>query len=377
MSVIIFLLVLSLLILIHEFGHFITAKERGVKVFEFALGFPPTLYKKTIRGTQYVLNALPFGGYVRLLGENGEDDVPNGSEYKEEEFSGQENFSKKSAITKTYILAAGVAMNMLLAWILLSVCLMFGYPSETSSLKASDAKYVTHASSIITYVEPGSPAEAAGLKPSDTLLQIEDSTRNETLESAAELGKFIRASDDKEITLTVLRGKERLILTIPTVLGIDGVEENTRAIGVMTTDVSTVRYPVYIALYEGARWTVNATTQTITGLAGLLTDALRGKGDLSHISGPVGIVNLVGDAYSIGFLYLLSFTAIISINLAIVNLLPIPALDGGRILFVWIETLKGSPITMKTQLVANGIGFALLILLMLFITANDIRNLFM
>jgi regulator of sigma E protease len=172
-----------------------------------------------------------------------------------------------------------------------------------------------------------------------------------------------------------MRAGEERDITVPTSLTLEG-GEGKKAIGVSSTDVSVLRYPIHRALYEGAIWTVNTTVQTVQGLWGLLSDALSGEGDLSNVSGPVGIVNLVGDAYAIGIVYLLAFTAIISINLAIINLLPIPALDGGRILFVWIEAIKGSPIAMKTQLIANGIGFALLILLMLVISINDVRNLF-
>lgn len=373
MTILIFLLVLSLLIFVHELGHFIAAKRSGVRVFEFALGFPPTLYKKTIRGTQYLLNALPFGGYVRLLGENGEDDVPE--DHKEEVEKGGDNFSKKSPLVKTYILSAGVAMNMLLAWFLFSICLMFGYPTVTADLLESDQKYVRSESSIITHVVPDSPAEKAGLKASDKLISISDTTGSKNIETASDLGAFIQESEQSAFTLSVTRGNEDLSIDVETSLLIEGSEDN-KAIGVVSSDVSLVRYPPHIALYEGAAWTINATTQTIAGLSGLVFDAVRGRGDFSDVSGPIGIVGLVGDAYSIGILYLLAFTAIISINLAIINLLPIPALDGGRILFVWIEAIKGSPMTTKTQLIANGIGFALLILLMLVITVNDVRNIF-
>lgn len=377
MTIIIFLLVLSLLILVHEFGHFIAAKRSGVRVFEFALGFPPTLYKKTVRGTQYLLNALPFGGYVRLLGENGEEDGVKEMEGEEaqEIISENENFSKKSPLIKTYILSAGVLMNMILAWILFSVTLMFGYPSATSELKEGHEQYVISESSIITYVVPDSPAEEAGILPSDALLSIRDEDGSLEIESAEDLGLFISESENDEFVLSIMRAGEARDISLSTSLTLEGSEDR-KAIGVSSTDVSVLRYPIHRALYEGGIWTVNATVQTVGGLWGLLSDALQGEGDLSNVSGPVGIVNLVGDAYAIGIVYLLAFTAIISINLAIINLLPIPALDGGRILFVWIEAIKGSPLAMKTQMIANGIGFALLILLMLIISINDVRNLF-
>jgi regulator of sigma E protease len=374
MTIIIFLLVLSLLILVHEYGHFIAAKRSGVRVFEFALGFPPTIYKKTVGGTKYLLNALPFGGYVRLLGENGEDDVPN-EEMNTDEISEKENFSNKSPLIKTFILSAGVIMNILLAWLLFTICLMFGYPSATSDLKESDRNYVVSESSIVTYISPNSPAEEAGLLPNDTPVRIADEAGFLDIDSSEDISTFVSESEHDEFTLSVLRSGERIDIPVQTTLNLEG-REGVKVMGVSSTDVSILRYPPHRAFLEGARWTYNATIETVLGIASLLFDALRGKGDLSNVSGPVGIVSLVGNAYSIGIVYLLAFTAIISINLAIINLLPIPALDGGRILFVWIEAIKGSPITMRAQLIANGVGFALLILLMLIVSVNDVRNLF-
>jgi regulator of sigma E protease len=372
MTILIFIIVLSVLIFVHELGHFIAAKRSGVRVYEFAIGFPPTLYKKVVNGTAYLLNALPFGGYVRILGESGEGDVP---EDKKDDAKPEENFANKSTLIKTYVLMAGVLMNMILAWLLFSIVLMFGYPMPTAEIRPGDKQFVTGEKIIITGVADNSPADEVGIVPGDVIVSVTDGARSIEPATAEEFGTFIRASESERVDVTVVRGGEEMGIAVAPTLGV-GNAEGVRAIGVSIVDVSVVQYPVYRAIFEGAVWTVNATVNIVLGISGFFADIFRGEADLANVAGPVGIAGLVGDAFSIGILYLLAFTAIISINLAIINLLPIPALDGGRILFTWIEALKGSPISTKTQLIANGIGFAFLILLMVAVTINDIRNLF-
>lgn len=402
MSIVLFLLVLGLLIFVHELGHFLAAKKSGVTVHEFALGFPPTLWKRKVGETTYVLNLLPFGGYVRLEEENGEEEVPSPEEIKnvpkpkKEEVKKEPkegSFASKGPLVKTFILIAGVTMNLLLAWILLSICLMIGYPTADEDI---NPKYVLNESVTILQVLPDSPAAEAKLLAGDMILSISDETRTETIDSAEEIGQFIQSSENDSVTIEIERaGKiENIAVSTSTELeaeldedlesesigenteGEDQKVENKKMIGISTSDVSIVRYPPHIALAQGAAWTYNMTGATIAGIYTLITDAFRGQADISELAGPVGIVNLVGEAYAVGFVYLLSFTAIISINLAVVNMIPIPALDGGRILFTWIEAIKGSPIKLRTQLIANGIGFVLLILLMLFITFHDISKFF-
>ncbi len=383
MSVIIFLLVLSLLIFVHELGHFIAAKKSGVKVHEFALGFPPTLFKKKVGETVYKLNALPFGGYVNLEGENGEEDPSSAKDEQidkpEGDVTAKDSFSSKGPVTKTVILAAGVVMNMLLAWLLLSICFMVGYP--TVNTEGINPKYVTDERVIVAETVPNAPAAEAGLLAGDVILSIDDESRSVDITSAALVGEFIRSTEDDSVTITVNRDGEERSFEVLTTTELseeidEGDTEKRKMVGISPSDISMVKLPPHIALVEGAVWTYELTGQVIVGLGTLIWDAVRGTADMSGVAGPIGIVSLVGEAYSVGFVYLLSFTAVISINLAIINLLPVPALDGGRILFTWIEVIKGSPMKMKTQLIANGIGFALLILLMIFISVNDIINLF-
>ncbi|MDZ7726140.1 MAG: RIP metalloprotease RseP [Candidatus Campbellbacteria bacterium] len=367
MSFIIFLLVLGLLIFIHELGHFIAAKKSGVRVYEFALGFPPNISKIKKGETEYAINALPIGGYVRLQGENGvEEDVTEEEKNK--------SFAFKGSLTKTFILAAGVIMNMILAWVLLSIAFMVGYPTADQDI---NEQYVVDEGVIITQVLPDSPAEKAEVLPGDELISISDGSNTEEITNAQNISSFIEGTDSENITLLISRSGEEREIDISPTTNLEGEEKDKRMIGIASSNISVVKYPPHLALYNGAIWTGNATVMTVQGLGSLIAGLFQGEGDLSNVAGPIGIVSLVGDAYAVGFVYLLSFTAIISINLAIINLLPVPALDGGRILFVWIEALKGSPMSPRTQMIANGIGFALLILLIIVVSVNDIRNLFM
>lgn len=389
MSIVIFLLVLGLLIFVHELGHFLAAKKSGVEVHEFALGFPPTILKKKIGETTYKLNLLPFGGYVSLEGENGEPapepPTPEKSNKKKKEETkegpketiNENSFANKGPLAKTFILIAGVTMNMLLAWLLLSVGFMIGYPTTDDS--DIDPRYIVDRSTLVLETLPNSPAKEAGLLAGDSLISLSDDTRTIGITQPDQVGEFINSSESESIKVVVNRnGEEKTIKVIPTteLSSNEEGEEERKLIGIVTDNTVLARFPAHLALWHGLGLTWDVTTMTAEGIVGLIKDAFRGQADMSGVAGPIGIVRLVGDAYAVGFVYLLSFTAIISVNLAIINLIPIPALDGGRILFTWIEAIRGKSIPIKTQLIANGIGFALLILLMIFISVHDIKNLF-
>jgi len=257
MNILIFLIILLVLVLVHEFGHFFTAKRFGIRVDEFGFGFPPKLFGFKFGGTEYTFNLLPLGGFVKIFGENPDDTNTYGPE-------ADRNFINKPKYQQAIVLFAGVFANFLLAWLLFSIVLMIG-PSKLS---------------------------------------------------------------------------------------------------------------FFSAFWEGMKFTLFITKETVLGLYALIVESLQGRGSLESITGPIGIIKIVGDAYNVGFSYLLSFTGLISINLAVINLLPFPALDGGRLFFLLIEKIKGSRISPKVANTANMIGFGVLILLMLFVTYHDVINLF-
>jgi len=365
MSIIIFLIVLAVLILVHEFGHFIVAKKSGVRVDEFGLGFPPKLFGIKKGETEYTFNIIPFGGFVKIFGENPDDESISGPDSKR-------SFVNKPKWIQAAIISAGVGFNILLAWLLLSLGFMWGLPMPLG-VSPSGAK-VSNEQLLITEVREDSPADKAGLVSGDVVLSLaaEDETLHEVTPSGIQ--EFISQRSGENITLTYLREGEESTASVVPMKGI--VSDDIPAIGIAMNHVGIVQLPVHLAVFEGGKMTVVLTWAVIAAFAGLISDAFTGTADLGSLTGPVGIVSLVGDATDLGFVYLLSFVAFISINLAVLNLLPIPALDGGRLLFMLIEVIKGSPVNHKIVNAVHTIGFVVLILLMVLVTYNDVVRIF-
>ncbi len=244
LTIVIFLVIIAALVFVHELGHFIAAKISGVRVDEFAVGFPPRIFSKTVGETKYSVGCLPLGGFVKIFGEDGE--------------TGSRSFSDKPKPIQVFILISGIVGNIIFAWILFAVALMLGHSGFFSSL------------------------------------------------------------------------------------------------------------------YEGAINAATAFWAIIVGFFQIIVDAFRGINDFGELSGPVGIAALIGQARELGAAYLLSFTAFISLNLAVINLVPFPALDGGRILFVIIEAIKRKSMPEKVANIVNTVGFSILMLLVIIVTIKDV-----
>ena len=366
--ILIFIIVLGALIFVHELGHFLMARRSGMKVEEFGFGFPPRLggfvwneEKKRhvfIAGnkevsspyTVYSINWIPFGGFVRIKGENGEGAQDDDS------------FASKGALPRIKTLSAGVVMNFLFAWVLISIVLMIGFPRAIDPEEKIDPSKV---SVQIAQVVSGTPASDMGAKMGDTIVSVngEKSLRVERVQ------EIIQESKGKELTLVVRRGKETLTLH-----GVPRVEypEHQGALGIALGEVTTARYPFFEAIIQGAINTWQNTVMMVTGIGMLLGSLFTwNSAGLSDVSGPLGIAYLTKEVTSLGFVYLLYFTAILSINLGVLNILPFPALDGGRVLFVIIEKIKGSPVSQKTEGIFHQFGFLLLIVLMVAVTVHD------
>jgi regulator of sigma E protease len=367
MSILIFLLILLILVVSHEFGHFIVAKKSGIRVDEFSFGFPPKLFGKKIGETTYNFNLLPLGGYVKIFGENPDQDSIDGPD-------SSRSFVNKPRYIQAAVLFAGVFMNFLVAWILLSIGFMSGLPTSTGAVP-NGAK-IENQMLTVTSVVSGSPAEIGGLKTGDKIISL-STTNDSTLLLSSKLEaenvqNFVKSHDGENVEISIIRGKEPMQMTV--VPGLSKIGENIM-IGISMDTIGILKLPVHKAVWEGLKLNWDITIVTISGFYNLISNALVGEADMSSMTGPVGIVSVVGNAAKFGFVYLLSFTALISINLAVINLIPFPALDGGRLLFLLIEKIKGSRIKPQIANWVNMIGFGLLMLLMAVITYHDIAKL--
>lgn len=362
MSIIIFLVLLAVLIFVHELGHFLAAKKSGVRVDEFGLGFPPTAVSKKYGETVYSINTIPFGGFVKIFGENPDGESISGPD------SGR-SFVNKSKLIQIFILAAGVIFNIIFAWLLISFGYMSGLP--TSAVSGYD---VRDAGLTIVGVQKNSPAEKAGLQIGDRVVSIENHQGKKIENPQPEaVFSFISSEKDQPLKITYERsGKFFSADATPK----NGVVEGKPAIGISMDMIGTLKLGPVEAFLEGAKMTTGIFVSTVASIAGFFKNIFVGKSDFSQIAGPVGIVGMVGDASSLGFAYLLSFAALISINLAVINLIPFPALDGGRILFVIIEAIRGKAIKPKVANIANAVGFFLLMALMIVVTYHDVAKLF-
>lgn len=359
MSFITLILVISVLVFVHELGHFIVAKLSKVRVDEFAIGFPPKLWSFKKGETTYSLNLILFGGYVKIFGENPDADSISGPD------SGR-SFVHKNRGVQAMILIAGVAMNVVFAWLLLSGSFMLGVTQAVESDTGTSKV-------LIAEVVKGSPAEEAGLQREDIIGSITDSSGKKYEQvNASVVDSAIKNSNGKPITLTYQRGVEDRTVNITPKLG---VVPDKLAIGVSMVNVASVKYPFFKSLIEGAKATYSLTIATTVGLFEFFKSLFIFEADLTQVSGPVGIAGYLNQAREFGMSTFLSFVALISINLAVINMVPFPALDGGRLLFVTIESIIRRPLNPKIANTLNIVGFALLLLLMLIITTSDIGKL--
>lgn len=351
------------MVIVHEFGHFYTAKKFDIRVDEFGFGFPPKLFGKKYGETEYTFNLLPLGGFVKIFGEN-----PN-----EENISGpdsERSFVNKPRWQQAIVLFGGVFANFLLAWLLFSIGFISGMPT---SVDAGEKNYaLKDVNVVIISVLPNSPADKALLQTGDKIIALKDNVTKLSTLTTEGVREFIQTRPGKEVILSYDRkGEAREAKLTPVRSGL----ENTPIIGISMDEIGIAKLPFLKAIREGMALTLKITKETVFGLYGLIRDAILGRGNLDGVTGPVGLVNIVGDVYEFGFSYLLSFTALISVNLAVINFVPFPALDGGRLLFLLVEKIRGSRINPKVFNTANAVGFGLLILLMILVTISDIGNL--
>src|SRR3989344_3805874 len=352
--------ILVFLIVAHELGHFVVAKLFRVRVEEFGIGYPPRAFTLgKIGETEYTLNWIPFGGFVRLFGDVGKEERGRGS------------LVDAPRIVQAAILIAGVAMNTLGAWMLFTAAYHTGIPRVVEERVAGESVQL-----IVAQVVPGSPADAAGLKPGDEVLSIVDS-QDVTLSemSPTNFSDFVRTRGGKALTLTYLHEKETITTTITPAHAVIPDDAGRPAVGMALYMVSAQSLPWGDAAREGASALLNAFRVVGQGLWGIVERALAGDPSLAGVVGPIGLVGVVGNAAQSGFGNVLALAAFISVNLAIINLIPIPALDGGRLFLLGVETVLRREAPRLFLQMLNAVGVLLIIFLMITVTYNDIARL--
>jgi regulator of sigma E protease len=367
MSLLIFIAILIALIWVHELGHFSAAKFFGIRVDEFGIGFPPRLLRVKWGETEYTFNLLLVGGFVKI---HGEDPGEGGTVARD-----PRSLAAKPRSVQAFVIVAGILMNLLFAWLALSVGYMVGMPT---SADYDGIGTVTNARPTIVHIMPGSPAQAAGLQDGDIIESIETSDAKFDLRTlntdrqAHLVTDFIAAHQEQSLVLTVLRGSEEKTVIAKAA---EGLVPGRKAVGMNLDDIGILRLPPHLAVEQGLVMTGRITVLTAQGLGMFFGNIFRGAADFSDVAGPVGIAGIGSRAVESGFAAAVTITALISVNLAIINLLPIPGLDGGRLLIIVIEGILRRPVSPKVVTAITVAGFALIVTLMVLVTYHDIAKL--
>ena len=341
-----FVLLLGVLIVVHEVGHFLVAKVLDVKVLKFSIGFPPAIVKRKWGETEYILSGTPLGGYVKLLGEDPEskEEIPPEDEHRA--------FVNKPLLSRTAIIIAGPLANYLLALVLFCGTYVVGLPVLSTN---------------IGKILPDSPAREAGLEPGDRVVAINGTKvwRWDDMRST------IEKSAGKKLAITVERGGNRVDLSVTPTLGDqkDLFGNRLGRIGVMPSG-ERVKLGLAASLYEGFRFTLQTTDLMIV----MLVNIVKGEASPKNLGGPIAIAQASGESLKQGLFAFIFLVSLISINLAIINLFPIPVLDGGHLLFFLVEAVIRRPVTGKAREAATFAGLLLIGLLTVFIFYNDIMR---
>jgi len=366
-TILIFIVVLAILVFVHEFGHFIVARKSGMKVDEFGFGFPPRIagiqkidgklkmvwgHKAPLNPEQtvYSINLIPLGGFVKIVGENNEAEQDPRS------------FINRPFKNRFAVLVAGVVMNVILAWVLISAGYMIGLPVAFDSLDQLPANATfSNPSVAVLDVVKNLPADKAGFKPNDIIVSI----NNNKVSTVEEVQKYVKEHAGEKIAFELKRGQEVVLTDVDSVANPPPGEGPT---GIGLANIGKLRYPWYSAIWEGSKTVGTQISGIFSGIYHLFTSGLG----LSSLGGPVKIAQLTGQVAGLGFIYLLQFTAFLSLNLAVLNILPFPALDGGRVLFLVIEKIRGKRNNQRLEQIVNAIGFVFLLLLMIAVTVKDV-----
>ena len=356
-TIVAIVVVLSVVILIHEVGHFVSAKKTGTKVEEFGIGYPPRIFGVKKGDTLYSINWIPFGGFVKIKGSEGADDHEGEAD----------SFVEKPIWQRALMLGGGVVMNFILAIILLSIAYMIGSPGYVGGEIDQSAQVTEEKIQVLT-VEEGFPAKDAGFQAGDAIVSINGNEFTNT----DELNLHNQGRANQEIIVVLNRDNE----LIETKLTLTQNDEGKGVMGVTLVETGLIRYPFFKSIWLGFKDTFLFVWIMLKFLYSLIRDLLVGKSVAGEITGPIGVAFLTSKVVKLGMNYVLQFTAIISINLGLFNLLPFPALDGSRLVFLGIEKIRRKRVSMKVENMFHTIGFGLLIILSIFIAVKDWQRFF-
>ncbi len=338
MTVFYTILAIAALIILHELGHFLAAKFFGMRVDEFGIGFPPRIFGKKIGETVYSVNALPLGGFVKIHGEMGEEastDDPR-------------SFISATPLKRAVVIIAGVVMNFITGWLLISSVFFIGTPTGI----------------LVENVQPGSPAEVAGIQKGDFI---------EDFSASSEFISFIESKRGGVADLKIRRGGEiEAIAVAPR----EVIKEGEGAIGVVIAEAGVEPHSLFDSLARGLKTSFQIMNAVLGGLIRIVATIFSEGKLVEGFVGPVGVFGIAAQSFESGIMFFVQLLGLISLNLAMLNVLPFPALDGGRFLFILIEKIKGSRLSPKVEVVANATGFILLISLILAVTVRDVSRLF-
>jgi len=385
LTIVAFLVILGILVFVHEFGHFFMARRMNVKVDEFGFGFPPRLVGVRKRQTDttnqdtsvkkvkkweivwgnkiksdssphtiYSLNWIPIGGFVKIKGEQGEGEGE------------PDSFVFQKIWKRILIIASGVIMNFILAIVLLSIGFSIGIPTVID--ESIDLSRVRDPKIQIIEVAEQSPAQKANLREGDILMAID----GQPVSEIKDIQQSIAGKENQEVKLDIIRGDQKIVKNaVPKILTGSG-DRPVLGVGLVKTGI--ISYPIHTAIYKGAESTFYLMGEIVRVFGEIIGRLFTGQKVSADVAGPVGIAVLTGRVVSLGIVYVLQFAALLSINLGIINILPIPALDGGRILFLIIEKIKGRAVNQKVENLIHNIGFIFLMALVAVVTYKDFER---
>lgn len=372
-TILAFLCVLFVLVIAHELGHFIVARLFGITVEEFGFGIPPRIIGLKHKGVVWSLNLLPLGGFVRIKGY--EDGVG---------VAEKDSFGHQKIWKRLSVVSAGVAVNIVLAWVLIVVGLSVGWPTDLGNTSIPNA-YIKERESLVVFVEQGSVAQLAGIQNGDSVVQANGKSFPTLDDLLAELQNF----RIKEFDITIRRNKETLSfslarpLSAPLPMMYDQKTETSKPadqsekerLGIGLNEVGVVAYPFPVSVWEGTKKTALFLGLIVTAFYDLFKNLFLHASVSQSLAGPLGVASLTGQVINLGFLYVIQFVAILSLNLAFVNFLPFPGLDGGRALFLVINKIKGRDIDGRIERLVHTTGIWILLFSIFLLTIRDIIHL--